>query len=257
MEPLAPDWRTVGTPPTAQGPAGTPGTPGTPAARNIPLSSRSVAWIAGVLVATALTGAAIALALVPTGGGVVIGGDVSALPMGAADEVPIDALLASTASPPADLVVDVEGAVARPGLVHVPAGGRVGDALTRAGGFAADADLSRTAAELNLAQQVTDGLKVVVPALGDAAADSGPGDSRPGDGAIVGVGSASVGGLVDLNHATESELDALPGVGPATIAKIIAARQASPFQDSRDLRTREIVGEAVFAKLAKLVTVGR
>ncbi len=255
MDPLAPDWRTVGAAPTptqreASGAGPRP-------ERSIPLSARSVAWIAGGLVATALLGAAVSLAIVPTGGGVIIDGNVPAQPMDASADVPTGAALGLASTAAAELVVDVEGAVARPGLVHVPAGGRVGDALTRAGGFAPDADLSRTAVELNLAQPVTDGLKVVVPVLG-ATTDTGAAD--PAMGSTSGTPDArtgSAGALVDLNHATEAELDALPGVGPATIAKIIAARQSTPFRDIQDLRTRGIVGEAVYAKLARLVAVGR
>jgi competence protein ComEA len=143
--------------------------------------------------------------------------------------------------------VDVEGAVVRPGLVHVPSGGRVGDALARAGGFAANADLTRTASDINLAQQVTDGLKIVVPAIGqDPLAADEPASKR-----------SVADELVDLNGATEVELDALPGVGPATIAKIVAARADAPFTTTEDLRTRDIVGDAVFQKLKGLVTVGR
>ena len=154
--------------------------------------------------------------------------------------------------PPADLVVDVEGAVAHPGLVHVPTGGRVGDALTRAGGFAANADLTRTAAELNLAQTVTDGLKVVVPTIGQASVGADT-DERP---PARDIGSPAGSRPLDLNQATEAQLDTLPGVGTATIAKIVAARQSAPFTSTEDLRTRKIVGDAAYQKLTGLITVG-
>jgi competence protein ComEA len=197
-------------------------------------------------VAALLIGAVVAFLALPSTGGVVIdatpGGALSAGGfVVAADLGP------STAVAARRLVVDVEGAVARPGLVQVPVGARVGDALERARGVAADADLAAAAMALNLAQEVSDGLKVVVPAMGEGSAEGSAGD--PAD--------APGGGAIDLNHATEAELDGLPGVGPATIAKIVAARQETPFQSVDDLRSRGVVGDATFGKLRDLVTVGR
>ncbi len=246
MEPMAPDWRSIGGAPIpAQGHAAP--------ARPLP-SARHVALGVGASLATLVLGAIIALLVMPTTGGVIIdardtgtmleagGGTVT----GAATmEDPGRAV----ADGPAPLVVDVEGAVARPGLVHVPVGGRVGDALSLAGGFAPDADLAAAAETLNLAQVVTDGLKIMVPAIGDAR----PPDARGAPGAADVPGS----GPVDLNHATEAALDALPGVGPATIAKIVAAREEAPFRSVDELHSRGIVGEATFAKLRDLVTAGR
>ncbi len=246
MEPLVPDWRTLG--------AGTQATPAATtdhadrAPRSVVVTSRIVMWVVGALVAAALIGGALFLALMPTGGGVVIGSALTdASVTTTSDGTPAGVELGRVVAPPGDLVVDVEGAVVRPGLVHVPSGGRVGDALARAGGFAANADLTQTASDINLAQQVTDGLKIVVPAIGQGHLGADDPASRP----------SVAGGLVDLNGATEAELDALPGVGPATIAKIVAARADAPFTTTEDLRTRDIVGDAVFQKLKGLVTVGR
>ena len=254
MEPLAPDWRTLGggssTGPTT-GPAPTP----QPAAhRTVIITPRLLTWLIGGLLAAALTGGAAFLALVPGTGSVVIDastGDPAAMASSPDATDPVSAQVRAV-PPSLDLVVDVEGAVAHPGLVHVPAGGRVGDALTRAGGFAANADLTRTASDLNLAQQVTDGLKVVVPTIGQASVHTELAD--PG---APGAGTTAASGPLDLNRATEAELDTLPGVGPATIAKIVAARQSAPFSSTEDLRTRKVVGDAAFEKLKGLVTVGR
>lgn len=250
MEPLAPDWRTLGT--AAPAPE-SGGRPAATAPHTVLVTPRLVAWVVGALVAAAIAGGSAFLALVPATSGVMIEPGLTDARAAAGTSIDLDPDVGHAiepgrvTTPAALLVVDVEGAVMRPGLVHVPAGGRVGDALLRAGGFAANADLTRTAAELNLAQQVADGLKVVVPAIGQGpSTDAQSAPDRPVAGAAI-----------DLNRATEAELDALPGVGPATIGKILAARAAAPFASPEDLRTRDLVGDAVFQKLQGLITVGR
>jgi competence protein ComEA len=253
MEPLAPDWRTIGAAPAH---AGDPvPSVGARAPRTIVLTPRHVVWIVGVLVATGLVGGAVFLALLPGHGEVVIDPGLAGLPASGTPVIASDTGTELVSSQLGELVVDVEGAVVHPGLIHVHAGGRVGDALAQAGGFGPNADLTRTASELNLAQQVTDGLKVVVPVMGQGA--PGPGSAGASSTDTQGTGASRASGLVDLNHATEADLDSLPGVGPATIAKIVAARQASPFRVADDLRTRGIVGEAAFTRIRSLVTVGR
>jgi competence protein ComEA len=148
-----------------------------------------------------------------------------------------------------DLVVAVAGAVVRPGVYHLPAGTRVGDAIEAAGGFGVSVDAAAVDRGLNLAAVVRDGDKIRVPARGEAAA----GVATPGgDGAGA---SQTGGGLVDLNTADAAALDALPGVGPATAAKIIAAREERPFATVDDLLARKVVGAATLEKLRALVAV--
>lgn len=246
MEPLAPDWRALGDGSPSAAQAATQGH-AKGAHRSIQVTPHIVGWVIAGLVAAALAGAAVFLALLPSTGGVVI----DDMPAGVSAAAAVPGASHDPGSPvrviPADLIVDVEGAVAHPGLVHIPGGGRVGDALTKAGGFAPNADLSRAALELNLAQPVSDGLKVVVPAIGQGGTEV----TQPASGTQV------AGGPVDLNRATDAELDTLPGVGPATIAKIVAARDSAPFSSVEDLRTRDILGDATFQKVKDLVTVGR
>jgi competence protein ComEA len=69
------------------------------------------------------------------------------------------------------------------------------------------------------------------------------------------VGANGAGGLVDLNHAGASELQTLPGTGPVTALKVIAARKERPFAGIEELRDRKLVGKAAYAKLKHLVTV--
>ncbi len=145
----------------------------------------------------------------------------------------------------ATIVVQVAGAVLRPGVYTLPVGSRVADAIKLAGGYSADVDPRLAETSLNLAAKLTDSQLVVVPRRGDPAA-AAAGGSVP----------AATPGVVDLNTATAAQLDALPGVGPATAAKIIAAREQSRFTSVDDLVKRKLVTAATLAKFRSLVTVG-
>ncbi len=155
----------------------------------------------------------------------------------------------------APLIVNVVGAVRKPGIVRVAAGARVFDAITAAGGATAGADLTR----LNLAAPVADGTRVAVPTVGqpapgiDPAAVTGGGG---GGGGSSGSGGGGGAGPVNLNAATAAELDELPGVGPATAAAIVQDReQHGPFRSVGDLERVRGIGPAKLEQLRDLVTV--
>ncbi|MFY1703840.1 helix-hairpin-helix domain-containing protein [Micromonospora sp. WMMA1923] len=153
--------------------------------------------------------------------------------------------------PPAgELVVAVAGRVRRPGLVRVPAGARVADAVEAAGGVLPGVDL----ALLNPARKVADGELVLVgvtPPPGQpapAGAAGQPGGAAPGD--------AAPGAPVNLNTATLAQLDSLPGVGPVLAQRILAHREEhGPFRTVGDLRQVDGIGDARFEQLKELVTV--
>jgi competence protein ComEA len=144
--------------------------------------------------------------------------------------------------PPAgggELVIDVEGGVRSPGIHRLPAGSRVADALAAAGGYAESADLAAAAASLNLAATLVDGQQVVVPVLGGAPVDDGGGGT----------------GLVNLNRATQAELEELPGIGPVTAEKIITARDEQPFATLDELVSRDVLTARQLEDISDLVTV--
>ena len=158
------------------------------------------------------------------------------------------------------LVVEVAGAVVHPGVYHLAAGSRVGDLIARAGGLAADADGDR----VNQAAALADGTLLYVPHIGQTdVPDPVDGSSAAGaSGATDGAGGSDVskGGFtgppVDLNTANATELDALPGVGPATAAAIIAyRRQHGPFQRVDDLADVAGIGPAKLAQIRPHVRV--
>jgi competence protein ComEA len=138
-------------------------------------------------------------------------------------------------------VVHVSGAVMNPGIVTLPERSRVADAIDAAGGAMPDARLDR----LNLARIVEDAERVHVPRVGE---DAPP----PDEPASLGI---LPDGRIDLNAASQAELETLPGVGPARARAIIAEREARPFRVPGDLRRVPGIGEATFQRLAPLVAV--
>lgn len=142
------------------------------------------------------------------------------------------------------LVVAVTGRVRNPGVVTVPAGARVIDAVKAAGGPLPGVDL----ALLNLARKVADGELVVV---GMPAA--GPGDPAAGTGASAGTGEGTP---IDLNAATLADLDTLPGVGPVLAQRILDWRtENGRFASVDQLGDVPGIGESRLAQLRELVRV--
>jgi competence protein ComEA len=142
----------------------------------------------------------------------------------------------------ATVVVSVVGSVARPGLVTLPEGARVADAVAAAGGLLPDAD----PASVNLAAVVSDGQQVAVGVPGAAAVGGSAG------GAVGASGS----GPVDLNAATATDLDALPGIGPVLAQRIVEHRERNgPFRTVEQLDDVPGIGPTTYAELAELVSV--
>jgi competence protein ComEA len=151
---------------------------------------------------------------------------------------------------PATIAVHVAGAVNHPGVVELHTGARVIDAVEAVGGALADGDLDR----LNLAAKVVDGQRVYVAKVGQA----DPGAAAGGDGSTVidDPGGGTTGGKVNLNTASQAQLEELPGIGPTYAEAILAERQRrGGFTSVNDLRSVRGIGDKRFAELAPLVTV--
>ncbi|MGZ4633320.1 MAG: helix-hairpin-helix domain-containing protein [Actinomycetes bacterium] len=156
----------------------------------------------------------------------------------------------SASSSPAGVVVHVTGAVRRPGLVELPGGSRVDDAVRAAGGATARADLS----SVNLARPLVDGEQLVVLRRGQAAE---PGAAAPAGPAGPGpAGGATPGTPLDLNTATVQQLDGLPGVGPVLAQRIVDWRtQHGRFTSVDELTEVSGIGERTLADLRPGVRV--
>ena len=214
------------------------------------------------------------------------------LPDGSALVVPVEAGLAGETAqtlvaepvvptlPPemsaAEVVVSVRGAVARPGLVTLPAESRVQDLLDAAGGAQESADLSN----INVAARLIDGTTLTVP-QGVRITESADGVAierrssahvanppeytiygwRPEAGAVEAGGgtaeaqSSSGSGLINLNRATQAQLEELPGIGPKLAASIIAYREKSPYRRVEDLTEVSGIGPKRLEAVRDLVTV--
>lgn len=157
----------------------------------------------------------------------------------------VDGAVPTPATDPTELVVAVAGRVRRPGLVRLPAGARVADAIAAAGGAQPGVDV----ALLNPARKVSDGELILVGV-------TPPPEAAAPAGAAPAPGVPAVGGKINLNTATAAQLETLPGVGPVLAQRIIAHRdRQGGFRSVSDLRQVSGIGDSRYEQLKDLVTV--
>ncbi|NLZ44927.1 MAG: ComEA family DNA-binding protein [Clostridia bacterium] len=171
----------------------------------------------------------------------------------------------------AEVVVHVSGAVAAPGVYHLPVGSRVYQALEAAGGALPGARVDL----LNLASVVNDGERIKVPAGEDAGGvasppktgdASAPAATRPKPPATAGKEQQRAAGeskalrpqgLIDPNTASSSELQTIPGIGPVLAARIIEYRETvAPFTKAEDLLNVQGIGAKTLEKIKKYLEFG-
>lgn len=161
---------------------------------------------------------------------------------------------------PTNIQVYINGAVAWPDVYELPPSAIVRDAVRAAGGFTADA----AADFVNLAQPLQQGVQIYIPRQGEQTAVSQPliispaGSATPLDGStrsgsVLAVPAST---LVNINRASQAELETLPGIGPSTAQKIIAHREANgPFASIEEIMNVSGIGPAKFAAIQELITV--
>lgn len=138
------------------------------------------------------------------------------------------------------LTVDVEGGVVSPGVYHLPISSHLQDALIAAGGLSQEADREWVAKTINMASKLADGAKIYIQKVGEA---------------VSGTSTSSqsvVGSLVNINSASSTDLDKLPGIGAVTVQKIIDGR---PYSTIDELLSKKIVGSKVFGQIKDKITV--
>jgi competence protein ComEA len=164
----------------------------------------------------------------------------------------VEILIPTPAPPPAAtgtptlalVVVYVSGAVARPDVYSLPEGSRVKQAIEAAGGFTTDADRG----QVNLAASLADGGQIYVPRIGEAV--------PPTPVAPPTTPRAQASAPVNINTASLTELDTLPGIGPALAQRIIDDRTANgPFQSPEDIKRVRGIGDALYEQIKDLITV--
>lgn len=163
----------------------------------------------------------------------------------AGDASPDDADVSSAkSSSVAEVYVDVDGAVVRPGVYRLKDGARVSQAIDAAGGLTTEADVTG----LNRASKVTDGQKIYVPTVGEQQAAAAVDGAESGSATTSGAGSSS--GLVNINTASAAELQTLSGIGPSMAQSIIDERSKNgPFASVDDLMRVSGIGEKKLAKI--------
>lgn len=237
-------WRALEASQAAEGESGAASSDAAGSGRSMPAGRRLALAAAALLVVGSLAVAGI-VAMRPTGQVEVVGPPGG----GAAGASQWPGASAGTSASQAIVVVQVAGAVARPGVYSLPVGSRVADAIQAAGGYSTEVDPRAAETKLNLAAKLQDAQLIAVPRRGETSSGAA------GAGGASVAGASTTPGLINLNTATAEQLDTLPGVGPATAQKIIASRVEKPFAKVDDLVTRKVMTASTLSKLRSLVTV--
>lgn len=132
------------------------------------------------------------------------------------------------------IIIDIEGAVINPGVYTLSSDARTLDALAAAGGLSEDADRIWVEKNINLAKRLSDGVKIYIPRMGEQVLSE------------INQTTGTGGAVININTASITDLDSLPGVGVVTSQKIVDGR---PYGQIEELLSKKIVGQATFEKI--------
>lgn len=148
----------------------------------------------------------------------------------------------ATLSPNSTLIVEVSGAVKNPGVYTLKTGSRVQDALLSAGNILSTADTIYVEKNINRAAKVVDGQKIYIPSLGETVQKNTTVSS------VKGISDS----LININSASQTELESLPGIGPVTAGKIIGGRLYGSIDE---LTAKKVITGSVFEKIKDLISL--
>lgn len=162
-----------------------------------------------------------------------------------------------------NILVHISGAVNNEGIVELAKGSRISDAIEKAGGLKEDANLRY----INLAEKLEDGVKIYIPTneeiakadsnnVGVTASSGGSSSSNSSGGSSSSSSSTSKSKKININTATQDELDSLPGIGPSTAQKIITYRKENgKFQSIEELKEVKGIGDSKFNEIKDLICI--
>ena len=152
------------------------------------------------------------------------------------------------------IIIHITGAVKTPGIVKLEEGSRIEDAINKAGGLTEDADISK----VNLAYILEDGIKIIIPSntdIGDFQEENILSNDS-GEGIIDNIETSSKSSSLNINKATEQDLQNLPGIGPSLAAKIIAYRDENgKFTTVEDIKNVNGIGDSKYENIKDYICV--
>ena len=153
---------------------------------------------------------------------------------------------------PSHMIVDIAGAVERPGVYEVTSGARLKDALIQAGGLSVQAEREYVARNFNLAKLVTDQEKIYIPSIDEISKGIFAEPQKILDYTGYGQDTAlSLQNKININTATLEELDTLAGIGKTIAQKIIQNR---PYKNIEELSIKKVISKSIFEKIKNLIT---
>jgi len=185
------------------------------------------------------------------GGLILLGLGVIFFRLNSANKPKIEIISSDSSQSAATIFVDIQGAVEKPGVYELPANSRINDLLIRAGGLSASADREWVSKNINLAQKLQDGIKIYIPNQKEVRQFGGPALSTTAGGEVAGV-SGAIAGKININTASQAQLESLWGIGKKRAADIIANR---PYQSIEELVTKAKIPKSVVEKIKEKITI--